>query len=63
MRHIGISIKKISTDASYNSWKASEEGSYATLTVIDSFDAFAGRAEGLDDPSGDIVLVLGKEEE
>ena len=51
-RRIGLSIKKISTDASSNSWRASEEGSHATLTHIRRFDVFEGRYEVLDDPGG-----------
>ena len=62
MRHIGLSIKKIITNASsYNRW-ASKEGSHNTLTPLGRFGEFEVRAEGLDDPGGEIVLVLEKSE-
>ena len=62
MCHIGLSIKKISTDASSNSWWSFKEGIYTTLTLPGRFDAFAGRDEDLDEPGCDIVMVLGKSE-
>ena len=57
-----ISIKNTSSDASSNSQRASKEGIHATLTPLRRFDAFAGRAEGIKNPGGDIILVLGKAE-
>ena len=60
MHQIGLSTKKISADAISNSWRASKEGSHATLTPLGRFYAFAGRAEGISDPGGEIILVLGK---
>ena len=35
-------------------------GQLTTLTPLGRFDAFVGRAEGLDNPGCNIVLVLGK---
>ena len=60
MRHICISVKNISTVASSNSQWAFEEVSHTTLTPLGRFDVFAGRADALDNPGGNIVLVLGK---
>ena len=62
MRHIGLGIKKISTDASYNSRWAFKEVIHTTLTPLGSFYAILGRAEFLDNHDVDIVLVLGKAE-
>ena len=62
MRHSGLSIKNISTDAISNSWLDFKEGIHTTLTPLGRFDTFTGIAEGLNNPGGDIVLVLGKSE-
>ena len=62
MRRIGRNIKNISTDASSNSQYASDEVIHATLTPLRSIDAFVERAEVLDKPGGDIVLMLRKAE-
>ena len=62
MRRIGISIKNISNGARSNSQWSSKEVSHATLTPLGSFGAFWGGAEGIDDPGGNIVIVLGKAE-
>ena len=62
MRRIGLSIENISTGAIFNSRWASEEGSHAILILLGNFDAFAGRAEVLNNSGGDISLVLGKAE-
>ena len=60
MHRIVISIKNISTDASYNSQWASKEDIHATLTPLGRFYAFAGISEGINNPDGDIIMVLGK---
>ena len=62
MHRIVISIKNISTDASYNSQWASKEDIHATLTPLGRFYAFAGISEGINNPDGDIIMVLGKSE-
>ena len=62
MHQIGLSIKESSTTASSNSLRDFEEGSLTTLTPLGRFDAFGGRAEGLNNPGGEILLVLGKVE-
>ena len=38
------------------------EGSRTTLNPLGRFYVFTGRAEGLCEPGGDIVLMLGKAE-
>ena len=62
MRRTRLSIKNISTGVSSNSERVFEEGSHATLTTLGCFYTFAGRAEILDYPRGEILLVLGKAE-
>ena len=60
--HIGLINQKISTGASSNSWWAPEEVRHATLTPLGRFDVYVVRSDGIDDPGGDIVLVLEKVE-
>ena len=62
MRHISLRIENISTDTISNIKQESKDRSHATIYPLGSFYAFVGRAEGINDPGDNIVLVLGKSE-
>ena len=62
MCHVSLIIEKISIGACSNSGWSPEEGSHVTLTPLGRFGVCVGRYDGLDDPGGDIVLVLEKAE-